>query len=172
MSAAVIGQLLTACAGAYSAASSAVGWAASLPPTCRESPAHTALTCSGVTPRYFTPGFGPLALGWGWLQLGILLGLLFRRAAATLVALAGGCETGWEALLRACLARTQDPHRQAVLQYLLQGGEAALQEVSGASSRTPAPLLAHLLAAEDVPALTGVSASRPANPAARRRGGR
>ena len=169
MSAAVIGQLLTACAGAYSAASSAVGWAASLPPTCRESLAHTALTCSGVTPRYFTPGFGPLALGWGWLLLGILLGLLFRRAVATLAALAGGCETGWEALLRECLARTQDPHRQAVLQYLLQGGEEALQEVSGASGRTPATLLAHLLAAEDVP---GVSASCPANPAARRRGGR
>ena len=63
---AVIGQLLWACAGAYSAASSVVWWAASLPPTCRESMAHAALTCSGATPRYFMPGFGPLALAWRW----------------------------------------------------------------------------------------------------------
>ena len=91
MSAAVIGQLLSTCAGACSAASSAVWWAASLPPTCRETLAHAALTCSGATPRYFTPGFGPLALASGWLLLGVLLGLLFRRAAAAMVALAGGC---------------------------------------------------------------------------------
>ena len=103
MSAAVIGELLSACAGAYSAAS--------LPPTCRESLTHAALTCSGVTPRYFTPGFGPLALAWGWLLLGVLLGLLFRRAAAALVALAGGhapqcAPCSWEALLRELAART------------------------------------------------------------------
>ena len=79
MSAAVIGQLLSACAGAYSAASSAVWWAAFWPPTCRESLTHAAFTCSGATPRYFTPGFGPLALASGWLLLGVLLGLLFRR---------------------------------------------------------------------------------------------
>ena len=129
MSAAVIGQLLSACAGAYSAASSALWWAASLPATCRESLAHAALTCSVATPRYFTPGFGPLALAWGWLLLGVLLGLLFRRAAAALVAMAGGYLTmqaagSWEALLREHLARTRDPHRQAVLQYLLEGGVA------------------------------------------------
>ena len=69
MPAALIGQLLSACAGAYSAASSAAWWAASLPHTCKESLAHAALTCSGTTPRYFAPGFGPLALAWGWLKL-------------------------------------------------------------------------------------------------------
>ena len=119
MSAAVIGQLLSACAGAYSAASSAVWWAASLPPTCRESLAHAALPCSGAIPRYFTPGFGPLALAWGWLLLGVLLGLLFRRAAAALVALAGGrapqcAPCSWEALLRELAAPTQDPNRHEV----------------------------------------------------------
>ena len=99
---------------------------------------HAALTCSGATPRYFTPGFGPLALAWRWLLLGVLLGLLFRRAAAALVAKAGGYQTmqatgSWEALLREHLACTRDPHREAVLQYLLEGGDAALHEVSGAS---------------------------------------
>ena len=138
MSAALIGQLLSACAGAYSAASSAVWWAASLPPTCRESLTHAALTCSGATPRYFTPGFGPLALAWGWLLLGVLLGLLFRRAAAALVALAGGhapqcAPCSWEALLRELAARTEDPNRHEVLQYLLQGGEAAVRDLSQAT---------------------------------------
>eukprot|EP00439_Symbiodinium_sp_Y106_P052263 s6992_g7.t1 len=135
MSPAVIGQLLSACAGAYSAASSAVWWAASLPPTCRESMAHAALTCSGATPRYFTPGFGPLALAWGWLLLGVLLGLLSRRAAEAIVGLTSGRQLphtpwSWEALLRELSARTQDPSRHEVLQYLLQRGEAALVELS------------------------------------------
>ncbi|CAE7235143.1 unnamed protein product [Symbiodinium sp. CCMP2592] len=138
MSAAVIGQLLSACAGAYSAASSAVWWAASLPPTCRESMAHAALTCSGATPRYFTPGFGPLALGWGWLVVGVLIGLLSRRAVSAVVALAGGrpsphTPSNWEALMCELAARTQDPHRHEVLQYILQGGETALDELSQAS---------------------------------------
>ncbi|CAE7669743.1 unnamed protein product [Symbiodinium sp. CCMP2592] len=141
MSAAVIGQLLSACAGAYSAASSAVWWAASLPPTCRESMAHAALTCSGATPRYFTPGFGPLALGWGWLVVGVLIGLLSRRAVSAVVALAGGrpsphTPSNWEALMCELAARTQDPHRHEVLQYILQGGETALDELSQASGRT------------------------------------
>ena len=52
MSAALIGQLLSACAGAYSAASSAVWWAASLPPTCRESLTHAALTSPHLQWRY------------------------------------------------------------------------------------------------------------------------
>ena len=174
MSAAVIGQLLAACAGAYSAASSAVWWAASLPPTCRESLAHAALTCSGATPRYFTPGFGPLALAWGWLLLGVLLGLLFRRAVATMAALAGGhtaesAPCSWEALLRELSARTQDPHRHEVLHYLLQGGEAAARELSQASHCTPAALLARLLV--DSKPVADAAAPRPTNVPARRRGG-
>ena len=174
MSAALIGQLLSACAGAYSAASSAVWWAASLPPTCRESLTHAALTCSGATPRYFTPGFGPLALAWGWLLLGVLLGLLFRRAAAALVALAGGhapqcAPCSWEALLRELAARTEDPNRHEVLQYLLQGGEAAVRDLSQATNRTPTALMAHLLTDSTV---ADAAALRPANAPARRRSGR
>ena len=174
MSAALIGQLLSACAGAYSAASSAVWWAASLPPTCRESLTHAALTCSGATPRYFTPGFGPLALAWGWLLLGVLLGLLFRRAAAALVALAGGhapqcAPCSWEALLRELAARTEDPNRHEVLQYLLQGGEAAVRDLSQATNRTPTALMAHLLTDSTV---ADAAALRPANVPARRRSGR
>ncbi|CAE7317842.1 unnamed protein product [Symbiodinium sp. CCMP2592] len=154
----------SACAGAYSAASSAVWWAASLPPTCRESMAHAALTCSGATPRYFTPGFGPLALGWGWLVVGVLIDLLSRRAVSAVVALAGGrpsphTPSNWEALMCELAARTQDPHRHEVLQYILQGGETALDELSQASGRTSASLLAHLLADD---AVADGAAQRPA----------
>ena len=68
--------------------------------------------------------------------------------------------------------RALGPHAgptQAVLQYLLEGGDAALHEVSGASGRTPAALMAHLLADATAPV---AATPRPATTAARRRGGR
>ena len=34
------------------------------------------MVCTGSPPYYFTPGFGRLALSWGWLFLGMLLGSL------------------------------------------------------------------------------------------------
>ena len=125
--------------------------------------------------RYFTPGFGPLALARGWLLLGILLGLLFRRAAATMVALAGGhpadgAPHSWEALLHELSARTRDPHRHEVLHYLLQGGEAAVRELSQATNRTPAALIAHLL--NDSTSVADAAAPRPTNAPTRRRSGR
>ena len=70
------------CWHGYSAASSALTFAASLPATCRESIAHAALTCGGVTPSYFTPGFVPLQLAWGWLLVGVLCGILARHVAS------------------------------------------------------------------------------------------
>ena len=91
-----------------------------MPPTCRESLAR-ALTCTGATPRYYTPSSGPLALAWDWLFLGVLLGLLFRRAAAAMVALQACAPCSRHALLRELLAHTQDRHRHEVLDYLLQG---------------------------------------------------
>ena len=107
--------------------------------------------------------------------MGILLGLLFRRAAAAVVALAGGCPAdgaphSWEALLRELSARTRDPHRHEVLHYLLQGGEAAVRELSQATNRTPAALIAHLL--NDSTSVADAAAPRPANAPTRRRSGR
>ena len=175
MSAALIGQLLSACAGAYSAASSAVWWAASLPPTCRESLTHAALTCSGATPRYFTPGFASdhlrlLGGGCCWVSSSAC-SFAERRP---LVALAGGhapqcAPCSWEALLRELAARTEDPNRHEVLQYLLQGGEAAVRDLSQATNRTPTALMAHLLTDSTV---MDAAALRPAHAPARRRSGR
>ena len=72
---------------------------------------------------------------------GVLLGLLSRQAVSAIVTMAGGTlspdtPSSWE-------ARTKDPHRQEVL---LQGDEVAFDELSQASGRTSASLLAHLVA--------------------------
>eukprot|EP00959_Pyramimonas_sp_CCMP1952_P292764 6122893-Pyramimonas_sp.AAC.1 len=38
---------------------------------------HTALVCADFNPTYYNiPGFGPIALGWGWGLLGLLAGVL------------------------------------------------------------------------------------------------
>ena len=160
MSAAVLGQLLSACAGASSAASSAV-WAASLPPTCREGLAHAALTCSGATPRYFTPGFGPLALACGVAAVGRpprpalspsggRVGRLGRWTCAAVCTVAG----------RPCYASLQPAHS---IQYLLQGCDAALSQVA---NRIPTAVMAHPLTDCTV---ADAAARRPANEPARRR---
>ena len=62
------------------AASSAVTFASSLQPHCRQNVAHALLICGGATPAYFTPGFAPLGLAWGWLLVGLLLGALASKA--------------------------------------------------------------------------------------------
>ena len=41
--------------------------------------AHALLMCGGGAPAYFTPGFAPLSLAWGWLLLGALLGATATR---------------------------------------------------------------------------------------------
>ena len=69
-----------ACWHGWSAASSAMTFASSLQPSCRQSVAHALLTCGGATPAYFTPGFAPLGLAWGWLLVGLLLGALASKA--------------------------------------------------------------------------------------------
>ena len=61
--------------------------------------------------------------------------------AERLVALAGGrapqcAPCSWEALLRELAARTRDRNRHEVLQYLVQGGKAAVRELSQATSRS------------------------------------
>ena len=40
--------------------------------TCRQAAAHAAMVCSGMHPVYFSAGFAPLSLAWGWLLLGLL----------------------------------------------------------------------------------------------------
>ena len=75
--AAVIGHLLSTCPWAYSAASSALWWAASLPPSCKESLAHATLKRSGATTRYFIPGLWTTCFGLGLAVAGHSFGVPF-----------------------------------------------------------------------------------------------
>ena len=50
--------------------------AAQLPTACRKAAVHAVLTCLVGAPRYFSPGWGPCSLCWGWLCFGLLLGVL------------------------------------------------------------------------------------------------
>jgi len=70
--------------------------------------------------------------------------------------------------MRELLTRTQDPHRHEVLRYLVEGGQAALDELSQASGRTSASLLAHLLA-EDTMVADGAALAPPARSTRRRK---
>ena len=48
----------------------AVYWAAA-PRECKDALVFAGNICGGVEPlRYYSPGFGPLALSWGWFFVG------------------------------------------------------------------------------------------------------
>ena len=70
---------------ARQAAASGTAFLAGLPRTCYLATAHAAMVCAGEEPDFTTlPGFGPIALGWGWLLLGGLLGTLLTLSILTL----------------------------------------------------------------------------------------
>ena len=54
----------------------AFAYLAGLPRDCKLATLHAALVCSGENPSYVTPGFGPFALAWGWMCIGMLLGAM------------------------------------------------------------------------------------------------
>ena len=87
------------------------------------------------------PGTSPRALG----RLRLLGGGCCWASSSNGWTPCRRCPHSWEALLRSLSARTRDPHRHEVLHYLLQGGEAAVRELSQATNRTPAALIAHFL---------------------------
>ena len=143
---ATIGQW---CWHGYSVAGSSLQFAASLPPTCRESLAHAALTCGGMTPRYYTAGFAPLQLAWGWLVVGLLCGMLARTCAGAV-------------LLRyhqapSCRRQSPDARPQAdicerwlhaadeVTRCFALGGEECIGELARQAGQPPVSLLCSLL---------------------------
>ena len=127
-------HITTAWNHAGAAAATMSAYLAALPRTCVLASAHAALVCRGEPPEYSTPGFGPLAVGWGWLLLGILLGAVFTVAIssimrknvslATLARIAGPPPT---------LADQVEQPPQDVLSYIAAGGRPALQELSAAT---------------------------------------
>lgn len=71
---------------ASSSSSAALSFVATLPPSCRQSVTHAVLTCSWGAPPYYAPGFAPIPACWGWLVVGILIGLLARELLALALA--------------------------------------------------------------------------------------
>ena len=81
-----------------------------MPTPCKLAITHTALVCSGYSPEYTAlPGFPPLSLSWGWLVLGLVLGVLLGSAMVLLV--------NWWA------RRQGDRARMDVLNYVIVGGQ-------------------------------------------------
>ena len=61
---------------AWSAAQSSWAHLSTLPRDCRIAATHAVVTCGGYAPDYQNiPGFCPIPLGWGWLTVGILIGV-------------------------------------------------------------------------------------------------
>ena len=137
----------------WSAASNAWTFAATLPPTCRQSLAHAAATCGGLAPTYFAPGFAPFSLGWGWFLLGVLLG---ASCGPSLLLWVIGL------LRRAQPSRGERPrapgspappfglqaHARAaaeVMRCVALGGEEELLSLASAAGRSPEQLLGELL---------------------------
>ena len=52
--------------------------AAMLPHECKQAMSHSLLVCTGTSPEYFTPGFGPWQLGFGLFALGAIVALAMK----------------------------------------------------------------------------------------------
>ena len=119
-----------------------------------------------LPPSRFTPGFGPIALAWGWCLVGLLCGLLCgllvglyfeqlsRRAAGmahVLGRMAFSAPPGlsamppWHQAVVAELARAGQGPRRVLLQRLCDDGDAALDLLAAAGGVTRLEALARIL---------------------------
>ena len=151
---------------AASAASShaAGAWQASSA-GCRGAMAHAVAECGGFSlpVAQYTPGFGPIALAWGWCLVGVLCGLLiglcFEQVAHRAASLAAGwgrlaqavagppglaAMPPWHQTVRGELAAAAGP-RRVILQRLSDDGEAALDLLAAAGGVTRRDALARVL---------------------------
>ncbi len=94
------------------------------------------------------PGFAPISVSWGWLMVGMIIGVVMTL----LILMLTGClrrDINAAALARVAaappvpaggaLATHQPP--QEILQYITHGGRPALQELAGATGLTEAEFL-------------------------------
>jgi len=142
---------------------------ASLPGDCKRAATHATLVCLGQVPQYYqTPGFSPLALSWGWLLLGLVLGalmtlqilmflgLLRREPAIAVLANLNARAPGPPGL-----AAPQDRARDDILRHLANGGPEALQELAAASGLTEAEFLVRVFGVRALPPPVQMQQVRP-----------
>ena len=112
-------------------ATSGLAMLLAMPSTCKLALTHAALVCSGQTPdNVTTPGFPPLSLPWGWLLVGLLLGVLLGVTSALMV-------SWWS-------RRQTDRARRDILNYITVGGQinaGRLQQLANAGGVTDVDIL-------------------------------
>ena len=149
----------------------AVYWAAA-PRECKDALIFAGNICGGIKPlRYLSPGFGPLALAWGWLLVGVLIGLLlglhFWDIIAGLEKFAQRVETvrtaarnplphmrpppglhllpAWHAAACNALAVVPEGPQKVVLRRLVEDGDAALELLVASAGVSRRAALARVL---------------------------
>ena len=157
-----VGWGATTWAVAQRAATSGLAFLAALPRNCALASAHAAMVCAERDVEYTTlPGFGPIAIGWGWLLLGILVGALLTLSLLTL---AGKIKQEPSILQLAALMQPTAmaapaaplPYalvmtaqaRADAMRYIALAGQPALRELATAARMSEASFLAHLTATE------------------------
>ena len=121
---------------------------ATLPRECKAAAIHTSLVCAGYPPEYESiPGFGPIPLGWGWLVLGIVSGLLFGYLL-------------WDYTNRRKIGRNMaDARDQALLnmvKYIQHNGNTGLRQMASQSQLSDTDFLYCLVGCTRVEAPPGL----------------
>ena len=150
---------------AQRASTAGVAYLAGLPRNCYLASAHAAMVCAEIDTQYATiPGFGPIALGWGWLLLGMTSGIVLILA---ILAITGRMKqepfiVQLAALMqpqRLPMAATSPMTSQAhadALRYVAMAGQPALRELAAAARMSESAFLCHLTgcALQSAPGLT------------------
>lgn len=117
-----------------------------LPRDCVLATAHATMVCTWAPPEYTIPGFGPLAVGWGWLLLGVLQGALLTLLFMFCTGRVRGPAFAQPRLAQVAAQipapapdSTETP--DDVLLYLASGGRSALQDMAARAGMTETQLL-------------------------------
>ena len=127
-----------------------------LPRDCVMATAHATMVCTWSPPEYTIPGFGPLAIGWGWLLLGAvqgaMLALLFMYWTGRVRGVACAMPDVAQ-MVRQIPAAVQDAPEppQDVLAYLAAGGREALQDLAARANTTGTQLLQRVFGVQPQP---------------------
>ena len=156
-----VGQQVWASLSTAAVAASALWATASM--DCKSAIVFATNTCVGGRPPVaFTPGFGPIALGWGWLLVGVCIGVLVGLHFWTFVDRTLGAAIRfpspqrntapglqiippWHEAVREALVATNDAHRRIVLQRLLEDGDAALDMLAAGGGMSRRSALARMV---------------------------
>ena len=123
---------IAGCAWVKAESARGLTFLSTLPRTCFLASAHAAMVCTGDPPEYSAPGFAPLAVSWGWLVSGLLIGIVLTvLVLAWLGMLRREPNIGVLAQLAVPpgppgFAMPQDRAREDIFRYIAAGGQPAI----------------------------------------------